>query len=139
MYASFEGQREFSSLNTIKGQFLTRNYTVTILDGKLSLQIGSAGGAYPSFALNGLQAVYVGPPGTPPPANQAPTDLTVSGTTVSENAAAGTLVGSFTTVDPNVAVVGVPDERLEAVAQTLGSSKVVPETVQFSDIADQGL
>ena len=41
----------------------------------------------------------------------------------------------FTTIDPNVAVVAVPDERLEDVARTLGSSKVVPETVQFSDIA----
>ncbi len=41
----------------------------------------------------------------------------------------------FTTIDPNVAVVAVPDERLEAIAETLGSSKVVPETVQFWDIA----
>ncbi len=41
----------------------------------------------------------------------------------------------FTTIDPNVAVVAVPDERLEAIAATLGSSKVVPETVQFWDIA----
>jgi hypothetical protein len=51
------------------------------------------------------------------------------------NAGAATGDYPFTTVDPNVAVVGVPDERLEAVAQTVRSSKVVPETVQFSDIA----
>jgi ribosome-binding ATPase len=41
----------------------------------------------------------------------------------------------FTTIDPNVAVVGVPDERLDSIADTLGSSKTVPETIQFWDIA----
>ena len=41
----------------------------------------------------------------------------------------------FTTIDPNVAVVGVPDERLDAVASTVRSSKVVPETIEFHDIA----
>lgn len=41
----------------------------------------------------------------------------------------------FTTIDPNVAVVPVRDERLEAVATTVGSSRIVPETVQFHDIA----
>ena len=42
---------------------------------------------------------------------------------------------AFTTIDPNVAIVGVPDERLERVAATVGSSEVVPETIQFHDIA----
>jgi GTP-binding protein YchF len=41
----------------------------------------------------------------------------------------------FTTIDPNVAIVGVPDDRLEAVAQTVGSSEVVLETISFHDIA----
>jgi ribosome-binding ATPase len=41
----------------------------------------------------------------------------------------------FTTIDPNVAVVPVPDERLERVAQTVGSSEVVLETIEFHDIA----
>ncbi len=41
----------------------------------------------------------------------------------------------FTTIDPNVAVVPVPDERLERVAATVGSSKVVLETIEFHDIA----
>jgi GTP-binding protein YchF len=51
--------------------------------------------------------------------------------------AAGAETGDypFTTVEPNVAVVPVPDERLEKVAQTVGSSEVVPETVDFFDIA----
>jgi ribosome-binding ATPase len=31
----------------------------------------------------------------------------------------------FTTVEPNVAVVGVPDERLERVAATVGARRVV--------------
>lgn len=41
----------------------------------------------------------------------------------------------FTTINPNVAVVPVPDERLEQVAETLGSSEVVLETIEFHDIA----
>ena len=41
----------------------------------------------------------------------------------------------FTTVEPNVAVVPVPDDRLDAVAETVGASPVVPETVAFHDIA----
>ena len=41
----------------------------------------------------------------------------------------------FTTIEPNVAVVPVPDERLERVAETVGSSKVVLETIEFHDIA----
>jgi ribosome-binding ATPase len=41
----------------------------------------------------------------------------------------------FTTVEPNVAVVPVPDERLEQVAEVAGSSEVVPETIEFRDIA----
>jgi GTP-binding protein YchF len=41
----------------------------------------------------------------------------------------------FTTVEPNVAVVGVPDDRLERVAETVGARPVVHETIQFHDIA----
>jgi ribosome-binding ATPase len=41
----------------------------------------------------------------------------------------------FTTVEPNVAVVPVPDPRVEAVAETIGSSHVVHETIEFHDIA----
>jgi ribosome-binding ATPase len=42
---------------------------------------------------------------------------------------------AFTTIDPNVAIVGVPDERLEQVAATVKSSEVVLETIEFHDIA----
>ena len=41
----------------------------------------------------------------------------------------------FTTVEPNVAVVGVPDERLERVAETVGATPIVHETIEFHDIA----
>ena len=41
----------------------------------------------------------------------------------------------FTTVEPNVAVVPVPDDRLERVAETVGAAPVVPETIAFHDIA----
>jgi len=50
-------------------------------------------------------------------------------------AGAETAVYPFTTVDPNVAVVSVPDERLAAVAETVGAKPVVPETIEFHDIA----
>jgi GTP-binding protein YchF len=41
----------------------------------------------------------------------------------------------FTTIEPNVAVVGVRDERLEAVARTIKASNVVWDTIEFHDIA----
>lgn len=41
----------------------------------------------------------------------------------------------FTTIEPNVAVVPVADERLDAVAATIGASEVVYDTVDFHDIA----
>ncbi len=41
----------------------------------------------------------------------------------------------FTTIEPNVAVAQVPDERLEAVAKTVKSSELVPATIDFHDIA----
>src|SRR4051812_44006037 len=41
----------------------------------------------------------------------------------------------FTTIEPNVAVVPVIDERLEQVAEVVGSSEVVWDTIAFHDIA----
>jgi GTP-binding protein YchF len=41
----------------------------------------------------------------------------------------------FTTIEPNVAVVPVGDERLEEVAATVRASSVVPDTIDFHDIA----
>jgi ribosome-binding ATPase len=41
----------------------------------------------------------------------------------------------FTTIEPNVAVVGVRDERLEQVASTVAASEIVWDTVDFHDIA----
>src|SRR5271166_5754323 len=41
----------------------------------------------------------------------------------------------FTTIEPNVAVVPVRDERLEEVARTVGASEIVWDTVDFHDIA----
>src|SRR6202012_1381682 len=40
-----------------------------------------------------------------------------------------------TTIEPNVAVVPVHDERLDAVAETVGASSLVPDTIEFHDIA----
>ena len=41
----------------------------------------------------------------------------------------------FTTIEPNVAVVPVRDPRLDAVAATVGASEVIPDTIDFHDIA----
>jgi GTP-binding protein YchF len=41
----------------------------------------------------------------------------------------------FTTIDPNLGVATIPDERLVAVAGVIGSQRVVPATVDFVDIA----
>ena len=41
----------------------------------------------------------------------------------------------FTTIEPNVAVVPVRDERMEEVAKTVGASEIVWDTVDFHDIA----
>jgi ribosome-binding ATPase len=41
----------------------------------------------------------------------------------------------FTTVEPNVAIVPVPDDRLDRVADTVGAHPVVHETIAFHDIA----
>ena len=41
----------------------------------------------------------------------------------------------FATIEPNVGVVGVPDERLPVLAKIYGSEKIIPATVSFVDIA----
>jgi len=41
----------------------------------------------------------------------------------------------FCTIEPNVGVVPVPDERLEKLAKVYGSKRIVPTTLEFVDIA----
>lgn len=41
----------------------------------------------------------------------------------------------FATVEPNVGVVPVPDERLEKLAEVVGTERIVPAVVEFLDIA----
>ncbi len=41
----------------------------------------------------------------------------------------------FATIEPNVGVVGVPDERLDKLAEIFASAKILPATVEFVDIA----
>ena len=41
----------------------------------------------------------------------------------------------FATIEPNVGVVGVPDDRLPRLAELFSSAKVLPATVEFVDIA----
>lgn len=41
----------------------------------------------------------------------------------------------FATIDPNIGIVSVPDERLQKLADLSKSKKVVPAVVEFYDIA----
>jgi len=41
----------------------------------------------------------------------------------------------FCTVDPNVGVVAVPDERLGQIATASGAAEIIPATIEFIDIA----
>ncbi|WP_326555475.1 redox-regulated ATPase YchF [Micromonospora sp. NBC_01813] len=41
----------------------------------------------------------------------------------------------FATIEPNVGVVGLPDERLAKLAEIFGSQKILPAPVSFVDIA----
>ena len=41
----------------------------------------------------------------------------------------------FATIEPNVGVVPLPDERLGRLAEVCSSTRVVPATVSFVDIA----
>lgn len=41
----------------------------------------------------------------------------------------------FATIDPNVGIVDVPDERLDALAEIVHPGRIVPATVEFVDIA----
>ncbi|HEX8385405.1 MAG TPA: redox-regulated ATPase YchF [Rubricoccaceae bacterium] len=41
----------------------------------------------------------------------------------------------FCTIEPNVGVVGVPDARLDRLAELAGSKQVLPATIEFVDIA----
>ncbi|MDT7539506.1 MAG: ribosome-binding ATPase, partial [Actinomycetota bacterium] len=41
----------------------------------------------------------------------------------------------FATIDPNVGVVAVPDERVAQLAEVFSSEKQIPATVSFVDIA----
>lgn len=41
----------------------------------------------------------------------------------------------FCTIEPNSAVVSVPDERLHKLAELVGSNKIIPSYIEFVDIA----
>ena len=41
----------------------------------------------------------------------------------------------FATIDPNVGIVDVPDERLNKLAEMVHPAKIVPASVEFVDIA----
>ena len=41
----------------------------------------------------------------------------------------------FATIEPNIGVVNLPDERLNKLAEIFGSEKLLPAPVSFVDIA----
>ena len=42
----------------------------------------------------------------------------------------------FATIEPNVGVVGVPDDRLPVLAEIFGSARILPATVEFASVQD---
>ena len=51
------------------------------------------------------------------------------------NAGAQSANYPFCTIDPNVGIVSVPDERLEVLAEMYHPQKFTPATIEFVDIA----
>lgn len=51
------------------------------------------------------------------------------------NAGAQSANYPFCTIEPNVGVVAVPDERLNKLADIYGSQKIIPASIEFVDIA----
>ena len=41
----------------------------------------------------------------------------------------------FCTIDPNIGIVAVPDQRLDKIAEIITTEKIVPTIVEFVDIA----
>ena len=41
----------------------------------------------------------------------------------------------FCTIEPNIAKVSVPDSRLEKLFELVGSEKLIPTQIEFTDIA----
>src|SRR3989344_2787651 len=41
----------------------------------------------------------------------------------------------FCTIEPNIGVIEVPDERLPVLAKIVGTEKIIPAVVEFYDIA----
>ena len=41
----------------------------------------------------------------------------------------------FCTIDPNVGIVSVPDERIDKLGELYHSKKIVPAVIEFVDIA----
>jgi GTP-binding protein YchF len=51
------------------------------------------------------------------------------------NAGAAVAAYPFTTIEPNVGVVELPDPRLDDIARIVGPQKIIPTAIQFVDIA----
>jgi GTP-binding protein YchF len=54
---------------------------------------------------------------------------------LTQTAAAQAANYPFCTIEPNIGEVGVPDERLEALARIAGSAQIIPTRLTFVDIA----
>ena len=54
---------------------------------------------------------------------------------LTETAKAGVANYPFCTIDPNVGIVDVPDERLNKLSEISNSQKIIPATIEFVDIA----
>jgi GTP-binding protein YchF len=54
---------------------------------------------------------------------------------LTQTAAAQAANYPFCTIEPNIGLVAVPDDRLEKLAKVAGSAKIIPNQIEFVDIA----
>ena len=74
-----QGQEIASGLTTLAGQWLQPAYRVAVTNGQLDLRLRDNGGAYPNFALDGLDIN----PAAAPTANAGPNQTSNEGTAIS--------------------------------------------------------
>jgi uncharacterized protein YjbI with pentapeptide repeats len=88
VYEKVDGILQLVTYDNNKTPVTIGSYTVRFLPGSLIIE---------------LEDTSTSPPPPSPPVNNAPTDISLSSSTVAENQSPGTLVGTLSTTDPDAA------------------------------------